>query len=408
MARLARLCARRLPVDQPPYRLDPSLYHRFDQRNNMTVGRPTWDEPVRALNRRAGETRIRRIRSGDEGFAIQDYALNHAAGVAAYQFGANINQSNRGLLSWTPSEAHMYPGAEPWSGSQPEATALIKRAARFFGADLVGIATLNPLWFFSHAFWSNGAHKEIVFADAAAAAEDEHRLTIPSSMRWVVVMGKRMDREIIAHTPAPTGCAETSRAYSSMVVLASTLAEFVRAIGYQAIPSVNDLAQNIPLAIDAGLGEQGRHGKLITPEFGPSVRLCKVVTDLPLAADRPISLGVGRFCETCMKCARECPSHSISDGPRTWSGPNVSNNAGVFTWHLDNETCRKYWNLALGDNCTVCIRVCPFTKGPGLVHDLARAAVAGLPALNPVLIRLDDALGYGRQRPASQFWNAET
>lgn len=405
MARLARLYVRRLPVDQPPYRLDPALYHRFDQRNNMTIGRPNWDAPIRALNRRAAETRIRRILSGDPGFAIQDYALHHAAGVAAFQFGADINQSNRGQQSWTPSEAHVFPGADPWSGSPGAAAALVKRAARFFGADLVGIALLNPLWFFSHAFWPNGAHKEILFADVAAASEDDARLTIPNSMRWIVVLGKRMDPEIIAHTPAPTGCAETARTYSSMVVLASAVAEFIRAIGYQAIPSVNDLAQNIPLAIDAGFGEQGRHGKLITPEFGPSVRICKVVTDMPLQPDGPISFGVGAFCEVCRKCARECPSRSIPDGSRAWTGPNVSNNPGVFTWHLDNETCRKYWNLALGDNCTVCIRVCPFTKGPGIVHHAARAAVARLPALDPVLVRLDDALGYGSQRPVSRFWN---
>ena len=182
------------------------------------------------------------------------------------------------------------------------------------------------------------------------------------------------------------GCAETATTYSRMAVLASALAEFVRAVGYRAIPSINDLALNIPLAIEAGFGEQGRHGKLITPEFGPSLRLCKVITDLPLARDYPIAFGVGAFCETCRKCARSCPSRSIPEGPRTWSGPNISNNPGVFTWHLDNETCRKYWNLALGDNCTVCVRVCPFTKGPALIHDVARAAVAGLPVLHPLLL----------------------
>ena len=40
-----------------------------------------------------------------------------------------------------------------------------------------------------------------------------------------------------------------------------------------------------PLAIMAGLGELSRIGILITPEFGPRVRLCKVFTDLPLQAD---------------------------------------------------------------------------------------------------------------------------
>jgi len=34
--------------------------------------------------------------------------------------------------------------------------------------------------------------------------------------------------------------------------------------------------------VDAGLGELGRNGLLVTPEFGSRVRLCKVFTELPL------------------------------------------------------------------------------------------------------------------------------
>ena len=151
MTRLSGLYVRRLPADRPPFQLDPQVYRRFDQRNNMTVGRPSWDQPVRALNRRAKETRVKRILSGQAGYAIQDYALYHAAGVAAYQFGTNVNCTGRGLLSWTPSERDPYPGAEPWTGAPEAATAMVKRVARYLGADLVGIAPANPDWFFSHA-----------------------------------------------------------------------------------------------------------------------------------------------------------------------------------------------------------------------------------------------------------------
>ena len=72
----------------------------------------------------------------------------------------------------------------------------------------------------------------------------------------------------------------------------SILAEFIRILGYKAIPMGNDTSLSIPLAIDAGLGELGRHGLLITPEYGPCVRLCKVFTDLPLEPDKPIQFGV--------------------------------------------------------------------------------------------------------------------
>lgn len=44
---------------------------------------------------------------------------------------------------------------------------------------------------------------------------------------------------------------------------------------------VNDISLSIPLAIEAGLGELGRNGLLITKDFGPCVRLCKIFTTCP-------------------------------------------------------------------------------------------------------------------------------
>jgi epoxyqueuosine reductase len=72
-------------------------------------------------------------------------------------------------------------------------------------------------------------------------------------------------------------------------------------LGYRAVATMNDTALAIPYALKAGLGEYGRHGLLITKEFGPRVRIGKIFTDLPLAYDRPTSFGVTDFCETCRR-----------------------------------------------------------------------------------------------------------
>jgi reductive dehalogenase len=189
-----------------------------------------------------------------------------------------------------------------------------------------------------------------------------------------------------------------------MAGMVAGVAEFVRGLGYNATPSINDLGLNIPMAIDAGLGEQGRHGRLITPRFGPSVRLCKVITDLPLMRDRPIRFGVTAFCEVCQKCAEACPVRAISAGERSWGGESISSNPGVYAWHSDGEACRRYFVMGHADPCTTCIRVCPFTKEPGLVHDVVRFFVSRVPALDPVWVRLDDALGYGAQKDPRAFW----
>ncbi|MGE5261914.1 MAG: reductive dehalogenase [Acidobacteriota bacterium] len=405
MATRSPFWVKTLPADQPPYRIDPDTYRRFDQRNNLTVGRPNWDETIRAFTKKVGATRAQRIQSGQSGYGIRDYGLFLAAGAVAFEFGTGINAANRGLTAWMPEEGKPVARDARWEGAPADAAAMVKRAARFFGADIVGIAPLNPLWIYSHAMWEEGEHKEIVFEMVDTPNETEHQLVIPKAMQWVIVMGKRMDSGTLAYAPSPIGCAETRITYSRMALLVSTLAQFLRGLGYHAIPSINDLGLNIPMAIDAGFGEQGRNGKLITPEFGPSVRLCKVVTDLPLQRDYPIRFGVAEFCGVCQKCATGCPCHAISQGERSWMGPNISNSAGHYVWHLNNESCRRYWAMGPADNCTVCIRVCPFTKPPGWIHDVTRAAISTVPALDPLWRRLDDLLGYGNEKDTAEFWN---
>ncbi len=405
---LSRLYVKKLPPEQPPYRVDGERYRRFDQRNNLTVGRPSWDEKVQLFTRKTVPTRVKKIKTGRPGYAVEDYALFNASGVTSFSQGTAINHANRGFTSWSSlGAAKLPPGVDCWSGSPQKAAAMVKKVGHYLGANLVGIVPLDRRWIYSHAYWTDGAHKAVVFADVDEATETEDQLIIPEKMRWVIVMGTRMDVDMIKYTPSPLGCAETRITYSKLGLQVAGMAEFLRGIGYQAIPSINDLGLNIPMAIEAGFGEQGRNGKLITPEFGPSVRLCKVITDLPMSRDDPIRFGVQEFCDVCLKCADACPPGAITTGERTWDGPNISNSPGHFTWHLDNELCRKYWSAGNGTNCTSCIRSCPFTKHPGLVHELARTFVAKTPGLNPLFRKMDDWLGYGVEADGREFWRGE-
>lgn len=60
----------------------------------------------------------------------------------------------------------------------------------------------------------------------------------------------------------------------------------------------------------AGLGEIGYSKMLLTPEFGPRLRIGVVLTELELEPD-PIYDGP-QLCNKCMACVRECPGHAIS------------------------------------------------------------------------------------------------
>ena len=401
---LSRLYVKHLSPDTPPYQVNDD-YQRFDQRNNLTVGRPSWDEEFTPLLRKSMKVRVKKIESGQASYELKDYSLFDAGGVSTFRMGNAINHSNRGVISWSTLGNKLPPGVNAWQGSPEEAAKMVKRVARFFGASLVGVVPLNKQYIYSHAWWKDGGHKEIVFQDVDKPEETDEQMVIPEKMRWVIVMGIPMDVDMMDYTPSPLGCAETRITYSKIGLIVSGVAEFLRGIGYNAIPSINDLGLNIPMAIDAGFGEQGRNGKLISPEFGPSMRLCKVITDLPMERDNPTRFGVMEFCEVCMKCADECPPGAISKGERSWSSDSISCSSGHYTWHLDNEACRKYWSLGVAANCTACIRSCPFTKHPGLVHEVARTFISNFPAMNPLFRKVDDWMGYGYEKDGSRFWN---
>ena len=170
------------------------------------------------------------------------------------------------------------------------------------------------------------------------------------------------------------------------------------------IPSGNSTALSTAIAVDAGLGELGRNGIVITPKYGPRVRLAKVFTDLPLVPDKPISFGVTEFCEICERCADECPSGAIPKGSRTWDGVDVSSNPGVYKWYVNGLNCMGAW-IEEGIDCAQCINVCPFNKPDSWLHDITRALIgARSHIVDETLLTLDRASGYGGTVEARDFW----
>jgi reductive dehalogenase len=268
-------------------------------------------------------------------------------------------------------------------------TVAIKRAARFIGADLVGIADLDRRWLYSE--------------DRGGTPYD-----IPETFNRAIVMAIEMDYDSIATSPSFTSSAATALTYSKMAFLEIELMAFIRRLGYSAISCGNDVGLSVPLAIDAGLGGYGRHGLLITKKFGPRVRLAKVLTDMPLEADQPdtrFAQSVIRFCEVCEKCAVHCPSQSIPFGPdQTLGGESKSNNPGVRKWYINPETCYGFW-VENGSECSNCLRSCPYNKEDGLLHRLILWIVEYMPWMNRLIVKMDDIVGYGKQKPPSVSWN---
>ena len=65
-----------------------------------------------------------------------------------------------------------------------------------------------------------------------------------------------------------------------------------------------------------GLGTEGLHGKVITPEYGTYLRFVYIITDAPLECDEPFK---GEMCDGCGECLKACPGNAISkDGLDSW------------------------------------------------------------------------------------------
>lgn len=212
-------------------------------------------------------------------------------------------------------------------GDPAETAVIIKRAARFLGADLVGITK------------------------ARTPAD------FPFEVRSVIVMAIEMDYEACRSEPSLMATAATGLGYSRMAETASKLAVFIKELGYRAIPCGDDIAPSIPLAIKAGLGERGRNGLLVTKQYGARVRLCKIFTDLEIKADQPVLFGVKKFCASCRVCADACPARAISNAEQPEK------------WAVDTSRCARFWEDNATDCCR-CIVSCPLNKPAAWEIDL--------------------------------------
>ncbi|MFM1921087.1 MAG: hypothetical protein RLZZ303_2721 [Candidatus Hydrogenedentota bacterium] len=64
-------------------------------------------------------------------------------------------------------------------------------------------------------------------------------------------------------------------------------------------------------AVNAGLGTLGLNGMLITPQFGPRVKLMGVLTNLRVKTDQPLNAQLCIGAEKCGRCIRACPVDAI-------------------------------------------------------------------------------------------------
>ncbi len=386
-------CRCRKPVDAKTGFQVTADFQRFNQKYDM-FNRAVWDEEVRSERSRkffeSYFTDLAQFRKV-EGFQHRDYALRNAAWYIADFTSDLLELSQDRKEGFLDSYTMFREGATRKIEASPaENTAEVKRAGKFLGADAIGICEYDERWVYTH----NYSRQQL----------NDKEMDLPEDLSHVVVIVNEMDHQTIETVPSALSGAATGQGYSRDIIAVLSITQYIRNLGYRAVASLNDTALSIPLAIQAGLGQYGRHGLLITPEFGPRVRIAKIFTDLPLLADEPIDFGVTETCNICRRCSDGCPVKAIPfDAPNFARHDGISHLKGVKKWTINAKQCFKFW-ANQGTDCSICIRVCPYNKDFSKPHNrILRWMLSN--RWRRLALWLDVKLKYGRRKTAGWWWS---
>lgn len=253
-------------------------------------------------------------------------------------------------------------------------TESIKKLAISLGALNVGVTLSHNYHYYSH----KGRREEY----------DNEIVPIHS---YAIAFTVEMDAKMVAAAPQSSIVVESSKQYLNAGKIAVDLAEKIRAMGYDARAHIDGNYQVVcPLvARDAGLGEIGRMGILMTPNYGPRVRIGVITTNLELEVDTYTrDHSMLEFCKWCKKCAESCPGKSIS-----YNDPEIIN--GIKRWQTNQESCFTYWCKA-GTDCGRCMAVCPYSHPNHSWHKLIRYGIKKSKVFRYIAVYLDDFF-YGRK-----------
>jgi reductive dehalogenase len=267
----------------------------------------------------------------------------------------------------TPPEESDFPDAgrghpsEPLKMKDPEATArLIKKISYELGSVLTGVTKLNPDWVYRYPSRRRGFPMD-------------EPLEVPEHWEYAIVVGTPMSWDPMYANP---NFGTSQDAYSKSRIVAYRLASFIKQLGYAARPHTPGTDYDLmvpPILVDAGIGEQGRHSIVVTPELGCNFRPAVITTNLPMATDKPIRFGVQEFCQTCKICAENCPSGAITMGEKEVV-------RGYRRYAINDSKCFGFWNSKLGSmGCRICIAACPYTRKSNWAHRAALHATANDP-----------------------------
>ena len=288
-----------------------------------------------------------------ESFAVAETASAEWAGKVRDEFSPETTElyqefqnEMEPLVEWIRSTGDLEPTGTPTGN---DVTDLIRRKARQLGYGEVGFTRFDRRYVY-----------------------ESKRKYLRPEVSHAICLAYEQDYGDTQAIPSLKAEEAQGEAYKQQAHLSKELVEFIRSLGYRAQVSgpAWHYGPMIPMFVEAGLGQLGVNGQLLSPHFGSRARLQIILTDARVTHDKPVDYGVIKFCELCQVCFMRCPGKAIQ-GQTVWY-------RGVEKSKLIYKRCRPV--MARFSGCGVCMKVCPIQKygmKPVMEHYVETGTVLG-------------------------------
>ena len=230
-------------------------------------------------------------------------------------------------MAWTPQRDGSVNTDQPEGRDPIHLANLIRDKGLELGAGDIGFAELTP-----------------VMINVGSSFELKNIVSIVVSEEYSKVLEGALAVEI-----------EAFEVYVECARISTQLAAYVRDLGFAAVADHNGTGdiQAVPALCASGMGELGRHGSVIHPDFGASFRPGFVITDAPVQLNQSNIFGVQKTCETCRLCESNCPPAAIQ------LASDFIVTEGIKRWQVDIPRCYEASRFR-DEYCHICVDVCPY------------------------------------------------
>jgi len=309
-------------------------------------------------------------------------------------------------------------GVPKWTGTPEEASRMLISASRLYGGGMVGFQELDDHW--RNKLFHSGGTNPLVYENVDQGyytTGTNAKYVIPTKPMYLIVVSGPEPRQ--TDRSGPSQIAKNNLVANTFLRNGSYYGtwNFLRGLGYQSLGRTGHPTDNTHYGsstVLSGLAENSRQGNwVLSPETGAFMYIFTQTIDLPVAPTNPIDAGMWRWCQTCKKCAENCPAGALDlRGAPTYEMPAIEgkadtqHNPGVKHFWFNGSLC----NLWIAENgvaqmCSTCSGNCTFTIGnEAMLHTVLRSTISTTSTFNGFFYGMSKSFGFGGTMADKEDW----